>query len=348
MIPIRLRCSRSRVRLVFRRPQRRDARGHRVRDICRVEVVAGPEVESRLCRIGGQHAVETACARPQFTPGLGPPGPHADGPRSERRQEEGRERQRPHRRREPPAKDAERNEQQRDRVGHAHPPLSACLHQKLVVGPFPDGLVHVGLGLGEPLAGPHGLVGLELFARARHPQRRPDRQADRIDLTPLGALGLTANAPVPVCHLTKLDQPALREMEQRRGDGLSGHRLRADVLDLNRADALGRGVLQREARRPFDGAATPQKTGHPGRRGQRRHPQRTRQRVPENAIPSCYPRHRRARGRGHVDARAHGDRSPRHQGPGRESHRVALNRQLLARCARAVADGALHVGNAAG
>ena len=191
VVPIRLRRRLSRRCLILLRPQRRGASGDRERDIGRVEVLARAEVEPRLGRIGGQHAVESPArdhnSRPAAVRRVPTPSAHD---RIDNRKNAangsahivvGK----------PQRKKPQHHQDERDRVGGAHPHFLLALdHQAVVERPLLDGLGHVGLGLvrasrrtSRSVLASNSVPGLITLSADT------DRDADRIDVGPGAGLG---------------------------------------------------------------------------------------------------------------------------------------------------------------
>ena len=334
---------------ILLRPQRGRARGDRERDVGGVEVLAGPEVEPRLGRIGGQHAVESPCLRPQFASGRGAAGADAVDPRPRGEQEERRERQAHVVTGKPPPEEAAHRGQDRDHVGGAHPQFLLALdHQAAVERPLLHGLGHIGLGLVQLLAGLDGLLRLELLARPVHLERESRPAADGVEPLPVGLVGQAADSPLLVVDLLSSISLALGQVEQRRGEAVLGDGLGADVLGLHRPEPRRRRVLQREPGRRLDGGAVPEEAAEGERHGERQDPRHPAQRRAEDPVPRVGPRQLVARRGRHVDARPHRDRraGPQIARP-TSVDRVAGDGQVAAGCTDAEADRTLRSGDVA-
>jgi len=185
------------------------------------------------------------------------------------------------------------------------------------------------------------VFGLEFGARLHHLQCRADRDADRIDVCPRAGSGDSADVPLLFVDLAQIDQPALGEVEQRRGEAVLRDGLGADVLGLHRPEARRRRVLKRESGRRFDCGAVPQKRAEPECRRQPGDPHHARHRLTKDAVPGIGPRQADPRRCRHVDAGAHRHGGTRREVCRRQSDRVALDGQVAARATDAVANRAL-------
>ncbi len=204
-------------------------------------------------------------------------------------------------------------------IGRAHPEFLLALdHQAVVDRPLRNGRSHFRLGLSQLLARLDGLLRLELRTGPHDLQRRPDRDAHRVDVGPRPVTCRTADGPLAGVDLPEVDELSFCEIEQRRGQPVLGNRLGADVLGLDWAESGRRRVLHGKSRRWFDGGSVPEERTERGSDAQAHHPRDTGDRSAEDPIPVVVPRQTRARRGRHVDARPQGDRGPRFELTGGE------------------------------
>ena len=314
VIPLRLGHGQSGDGLVLLRPQRGSASGDRERQVGGVEIPARREVEPGLGRICDQHAVESACPRPQFAARSRAPGPYPVQPRPRRQEEEHRERHHPHRDREEPPDGGQHSAHQGRQVGDPHPPLGAPAYEESVgQRPTPHGVAQGVLCHRQLLTRGRVAAGFELGSGPVHIEGRSHGPGDRVDAIPRRSGAEAPHAPRRLPCLAQFDQAPLAEMEQGGGQCVGADRLGANVFALNGPDSVRRGVLQRERRRLLHRVPVHQHRAYCGGDGQRSHQRDGLRRPAQDAIPFGGPGQFGPRRGGNVDAESNRHRSARRQ-----------------------------------